>query len=172
VSGATYYYLLVQTPDGNVLFGKWYAATSCTGTTWSVTPEGLNLPNGIYQWRIRDYGDYGYGAWTALQDFTLNLPLPGVTLGEPIGTMTSWDQSFNWTGVSGATYYYLLVQTPDGNVLFGKWYAATSCTGTTCSVTPEGLNLPNGIYQWQIRDYGDYGYRAWTALQDFTLTNQ
>jgi hypothetical protein len=69
---ATYYYLWVQTPDGDVLFGRWYAASTCSGTICSVTPEGLSLPNGDYQWRIRDYGDYGYGDWTFLQDFTLN----------------------------------------------------------------------------------------------------
>jgi hypothetical protein len=91
-------------------------------------------------------------------------------LGEPNGTLESWDGSFNWTGVSGATYYYLEVKR-NGGVILSKWYAASSvCTGMTCSVAPSELSsLPNASYSWRIQDYGGYGYGNYTDYQDFTL---
>jgi hypothetical protein len=39
-----------------------------------VTYTDINLGNGSYKWRVQDYGSYGYGAFTALKDFILNLP--------------------------------------------------------------------------------------------------
>ena len=137
-----------------------------------MTPAELSgLPNGLYKWQVRDYGGYGYGLLTALQEFTLNIPPAISVLGDPINTLTSWDQSFNWTGVSGATWYYLEVQNASGGILLGKWYTAGSiCVAQSCTVTPAELSgLPNGLYKWQMRDYGGYGYGHLTALQEFTL---
>ena len=88
-----------------------------------VSPAGtLNLVNGDYKWRIRDYGATGYGSYTAFQNFTLNTA--GVELGQPSGTLTSWDKSFNWTGLSGATWYNLEVQTSGGTPVLDDWYLA------------------------------------------------
>jgi hypothetical protein len=129
------------------------------------------LSNGSYQWQIRDYGTtYGFGTFTDFQGFTLNI-LNLVVLDAPKDTLTSWDKSFNWTGVSGATWYFLHVQTSDGSNLFGQWLDASSvCSGTACSVVPEGLSLSNGSYQWRIRDYGTtYGFGAFTDFQGFVL---
>ena len=41
---------------------------------------------------------------------------PVVVLGAPSGSLTNWDGSFHWIGLSAATWYYLEVQT-------GKWHA-------------------------------------------------
>ena len=115
---ATWYYLQVQTASGEAVFGRWYtsAEAGCGGGTGcGVTPsEVARLENGAYQWRILDYGEYGYGQWTAFQGFTLNTAPVNVVLGEPVGTETEWDRSFRWTGLAGATYYYLEVQKADG----------------------------------------------------------
>lgn len=90
----------------------------------------------------------------------------------PSGTLTAWDNTFTWNGLSGATWYLLEVYTPEGTMLFRKWYTAaqTNCAGgTACTLTPAGLNLPNGGYKWRILDYGPYGYGVFTPYVTFTL---
>jgi hypothetical protein len=97
----------------------------------------------------------------------------GVVLGQPSGTLTIWDHTFNWTGFTDATWYNLEVQTASGAPVLNYWYtsAEAGCAGgTTCAVTPPPtLNLANGDYQWRIQDYGPSGYGSWTAFQNFTL---
>ena len=128
VSGGTWYYLEVQNASGDNLFNQWYTADSvCVSQSCSVRPDELSgLANGDYQWRIRDYGAYGYGTLTGLQDFTLDLASSGAVLGDPSGTMTSWDDFFQWNAVSGGTWYYLEVQNANGDSLFNQWYTADS----------------------------------------------
>ena len=172
---ATWYHLEVQTASGGPVLNYWYtsAETGCAGGTTCVVspPETLNLGNGDYQWRIQDYGATGYGSWTGYQDFTLNISSAPVVLGDPVGTLTSWDHSFHWTGIPGATWYLLEVQTASGTPLHIQWYPAEgNCVALACSLTPaEMMTLGNGAYKWRISDYGVYGYGSWTAFRDFTL---
>ena len=96
-----------------------------------------------------------------------------MALGQPSGTLTSWDHSFQWTGLSIASEYYLVLQTSSGTAVFDGWItsAEAGCAGgTACAVTPNAtLNLANGDYQWRILDHGAYGYGSWTEFQEFTL---
>ncbi len=248
VDGATWYLLEVYTDGGVQLYRKWYTAaqTGCSsGTNCSLAPSDLNLPNGNYQWRVLDYGAYGYGIWAPFKTFSLNaacytlnvnenppgsgsvnappqtclggylagtvvqlMAVPGsgyvfsnwsgdaggssnpvsVTMDAhksvtanmrgntpltPSGVLTSWDNSFTWTGLSDATWYLLEVQTSGGTQVFRKWYTSsqTGCSGgTACSVTPTDLNLGNGDYQWRVLDYGAYGYGINSAFKTFTLS--
>ena len=72
--------------------------------------------------------------------------------------------------MNGADWYLLQVHTQDEVLLCEQWYSAPgNYTGTTCNVTPDGLNLLNGSYKWHIQDYGAYGFGTATALQVFTL---
>jgi hypothetical protein len=74
-SDATWYLLEVYSPGGSQLYRKWYtsAQTNCSGSTaCSLTPPDLALGNGAYQWRVMDYGAYGYGIWTYFKSFTLD----------------------------------------------------------------------------------------------------
>ena len=107
------------------------------------------------------------------QDYT---PTPVVAfLGQPSGTLASWDRSFNWTGVAGATEYLLEIESSAGTSVYVESYNAEDiCTGMTCSVTPAGLTLPNGgSYKWRLQDYGAYVYGdaigAYSDFQNFTL---
>jgi hypothetical protein len=107
-----------------------------------------------------------------LQDFTLDIPHGSVVLGDPAGTLTSWDGTFHWTGVTAATWYYLEVKDANGNVVIGGWYPAKgNCVGFSCSLNPEGAPiLSNGDYHWRVYDYGpSYGYGPTVPQQDFTL---
>jgi uncharacterized repeat protein (TIGR02543 family) len=92
----------------------------------------------------------------------------------PNGAITSWNNTFSWTGLSNATWYLLEVYTADGTVqVFRKWYTSsqTGCSGgTSCSIAPpETSGLANGNYKWRILDYGAYGYGTWTGYMNFTL---
>jgi hypothetical protein len=103
----------------------------------------------------------------------LTANLSGVSPIAPAGTLNSWDHSFSWNGASGATWYFLEVQTSTGSELLRKWYTASAvgCSSDlNCILTPaELLGLTNGTYKWRIQDYGAYGYGAWTAFQSFTI---
>jgi predicted outer membrane repeat protein len=173
---SSWYFLQVQKSDGTPVFDAWYTngQSGCdTDTSCVIAPaEALRLANGDYQWRILDYGSYGYGSWTPFQSFTLNIPPAVVVLGAPKETLTSWDGSFRWTGIPDGTWYLLEVQDGNGTTLLSKWYSASgSCTDQACVATPEEtLALPNGTYQWRILDYSStYGYGSGTALQPFSL---
>jgi hypothetical protein len=85
--------------------------------------------------------------------------------------LTSWDGTYRWTGVEGATWYHLEVQDTEASIVLSNWYAVSeNCVGLICAVTPaETLSLPNGTYRWRILDYGSYGYGLTTEFQSFTL---
>jgi hypothetical protein len=249
VNGASWYLLEVYTSGGSQVLYKWYtsAQTNCaSGTACSITPPStdLNLGNGDYQWRVMDYGGYGYGLWTLFEDFTLNAvcytltvntnpagstvtvpsqscaggytagtvvqltAVPGsgyaftnwsgdasgtsnpvtVTMNgnrsvtanlrgntplSPTGTLSNWNYTFTWTGLSDATWYLIEVETSGGSQVFYNWYtsAQTNCSGgTACSVTPSGFSLANGDYRWRVLDYGAYGYGLHSGYKNFTLS--
>jgi len=72
---ATWYLLEVQTSGGIPQLNKWYdlATVGSDNANCSISPaELVALANGQYKWRIQDYGGYGYGLYTAWQDFTLS----------------------------------------------------------------------------------------------------
>jgi hypothetical protein len=174
VDGATFY--LMELKQGGVqLFARWYdAETHCSGTSCSLTPDETSgiLMNDDYQWRLVDYGAYGYGEYTEYMNFTIAIDYGAPILGDPIGTLSNWDGSFHWTGFAEATFYRMEVLDGEGSLLLGQWYSAeTYCSGTSCSVAPPELSsLPNGDYQWRLVDYGQYGNGNYTEYQPFTVT--
>ena len=249
VSDATWYLVEVYTPGWTQVFRKWYtsAQVGCEGGTGcAVTPTELSLANGAYQWRVLDYGAYGYGIWPVFEEFTLNAACytltvninpassgtvntttpscgSGYTAGSvvqlsavansgyqfgswsgaatgtsnpvsitmdgdksvtanftealtaltPSGTLTEWDHTFTWGGMSNATWYLLEVQTSGGTQVYRQWYtsAQAGCSGgTACGVTPVGLSLANNVgYKWHVLDYGAYGYGTFTGYKSFSL---
>jgi len=108
---------------------------------------------------------------TGNKSVTANLREITSTLISPANTVNSWDKSFHWTGVTGATRYYLEFQKADGTLVLRKWYYTnTSCTGLDCAVTATELaGIANGDYKWHILDYGVYGYGSWAPYKNFTL---
>ncbi|GAB4459501.1 MAG: hypothetical protein Kow0070_14590 [Anaerolineales bacterium] len=107
-------------------------------------------------------------------DKTISADFKAVTaLTSPTGTLTAWNNTFTWSGLSNATWYLVEIYTRDGTQVFRKWYtsAQTNCSGSTaCFIAPpETASLPNGDYKWRILDYGPYGYGTWTPYTLFTL---
>jgi uncharacterized protein YjiK len=175
VNGATWYYLWINGPSGNV-FKKWYSTNeaSCGGSNCSVTPAGLTLSSGNYTWWIQTWNDAGYGPWSEGMTFNLPAPpLPGkATLISPSGSIGTNIPAYSWNAVNGATWYYLWVDGPSGNVI-KQWYTAAQvgcASGTgTCSITPT-VTLNSGTYTWWIQTWNDAGYGPWSDAMTFAPT--
>lgn len=98
-----------------------------------------------------------------------SLALPGAaTLLSPTGSITDTTPTYTWNKVSDATWYYLWVNGPSGNVI-KQWYTASAiCSGVTCSVTPT-TTLGSGSHIWWIQTWNDLGYGPWSTSTNFSL---
>ncbi|MFZ5886035.1 MAG: choice-of-anchor Q domain-containing protein, partial [Chloroflexota bacterium] len=143
-------------------------------TNWQAISSTITTPGSQYIQYRATLSTSDAGQTPVLENVAINLTSGALsTLISPTGTLTTWDGSFAWTGVNGATWYLLEVYTPDGTQLYRKWYtsAQANCeSDTTCILTPSDLNLSNGDYQWRVMDYGAYGYGIWTYFTSFTLS--
>jgi len=171
VDNATWYYLWVNGPAGNVI-KKWYRDSDVNaGSTSSITPPQVLLP-GDYTWWIQTYNNYDYGPWSDLMEFEVIAPSapPGTaTLTSPSGSITDCTPDYIWEEVSGATWYYLWVNGPTGNVI-KKWYkSADVCSSGTCSITPS-VQLVNGAHKWWVRAWNSAGYGSWSTGMNFTVS--
>lgn len=176
VSGATYYYLYVNGPSGNVI-KNWYtsAQASCSGGTCSVTPA-TELGGGNHTWWIQTYNSAGYGPWSSAMTFSLPVPTPpgAATLISPSGSISTSTPTYTWnevlaegTAESAATWYYLWVNGPSGNEI-KQWYQASAiCSGGTCSVTPS-TSLAPGSHTWWVQTYNAAGYGPWSTGMTFS----
>lgn len=174
-SAATYYYLYVNGPSGNVI-KQWYqAAAICSSGTCSVTP-GTALGGGAYTWWVQTWNAAGTGPWSVGMNFSLPIPTaPGAaTQTSPSGSIGTNTPAYTWNEVlakngeeSAATYYYLYVNGPSGNVI-KQWYSAASiCSGGTCSVIPS-VALAPGSHTWWVQTWNSAGYGLWSAGMFFS----
>lgn len=162
---ATWYYLWIGGPSGNV-FKQWYdASLVCGDTTCSATPA-KTLAGGNHIWYIQTWNADGYGLWSAGMPFS-TVPLGAPTLLAPTGEITDTAPTYSWNEVAGATWYYLYVDGPSGNVLKEWHQASTSCSGGTCSATPAA-GLKGGNHTWWVRAWNGAGYGAWSDAMSFS----
>ncbi len=171
VLGATWYYLWVNGPSGNVI-QTWYEASAvCGGGTCSVTPT-TTLGGGSHTWWVQTWNSIGYGPWSSGMSFTTTIPTaPGAaTLVSPTGDIgTNYNPTYTWNEVAGATWYYLWVNGPSGNVI-AQWYEASAvCGGGTCSVTPT-TTLGGGSHTWWVQTWNTVGYGPWSSGMSFTTS--
>jgi hypothetical protein len=168
---ATWYYLWVDGPSGNV-FNRWYEASAiCAGSSCSVTPVGLTLGGGNHTWWVQTWNDAGYGPWSEGMTFTSPAPsLPGkATLVSPKGSIGNNNPTYTWNEVTGATWYYLWINGPSGNI-HQAWYnsAQANCNGSTCSVANATPNLGVGAHTWWVQTWSSAGYGPWSDSATFT----
>jgi hypothetical protein len=174
VSNATWYDLWVNGPSGNVI-KQWYTAAQagCAGGTGTctVTPP-TTLSNGSHTWWIQTWNSAGYGPWSGGLSFMVSAPPPAATLVAPSGTSCDPTPTYIWNAVSTATWYYLWVNGPSGNVV-KQWYTAAQAhcaSGTgTCGVAPA-TTLASGSHTWWVQTYNAAGYGPWSAGKSFTVT--
>ncbi|MFZ5912454.1 MAG: trypsin-like serine peptidase [Chloroflexota bacterium] len=172
---ATWYYLWVNGPSGNV-FKQWYRAIDiCNGTTCAAKP-GTPLGGGAHTWWVQAWNPGGYGAWSSPMNFSTEIPTVPETpvLIAPTGNVSDTTPTYIWNEVtesnteSAATWYYLWVNGPTGNVI-KQWYKAVDvCSEGTCSVTPSTM-LSSGAHTWWVRAWNQAGYSPWSSEMDFDV---
>jgi hypothetical protein len=175
VSSATWHYLWVNGPSGTVI-KQWYTAAQAgcaSGTgTCSATPAKTLIP-GSHTWWIQTYNSAGYGPWSSGLSFTVTSTPPAATLIAPSGTSCDPTPTYIWNAVSNATWYYLWVNGPSGNVV-KQWYTAAQAgcaSGTgTCAVAPA-MTLAAGNHTWWMQTYNSVGYGPWSTGKSFTVTS-
>jgi hypothetical protein len=171
VSSASWYYLWVNGPSGNVI-KTWYdpAQANCNGNTCSVT-SATTLNAGAHKWWIQTWNPACYGPWSAGMDFSSAALVPPepATLSSPSGNIATNTPTYTWSEVSGATWYYLWVNGPSGNVI-KTWYASTDahCNGSTCWVKPA-TTLASGTHTWWIQTWNPAGYGPWSNAMTFSV---
>ncbi len=170
-ANATWYYLQVDGPSGNVL-GQWYSAeqASCDDSTCSLTPLGLNLVGGAYTWQVQTRNETGDGPWSDPLSFEVPLPpLPGeATLVSPTIAAETRTPTYTWNEGSDATQYYLWVDGPSGNVFEGWYEASAICMWGSCSVTPA-VTLADGDYTWRVQTRNETGDGPWSDSMTFNV---
>jgi hypothetical protein len=169
VSGATWYYLWVNGPSGNVI-KQWYdASVICSEGTCSVTPTTALVSGASYSWWIQTWNSAGYGLWSDSMSFTPFL-LGKATLVSPTGNIGTSTPTYTWDEVSGATWYYLWINDPSGNI-FKQWYEGSAvCSSGSCSVVPAGLTLSASTHTWWIQTWNSVGYGPWSDEMSFSPT--
>ena len=179
-SAATYYFVQVQTADGTTVLNKWYtadAAGCAGGTACAITPsETQNLANGGYKWRIRDYGPYGYGPYTAYTTFDLNVACYSLTtaVNPASGGTINVSPAPNCSGKYTAGSVVSLSAIPGTGFTFTDWSGDASGTSNPVTVTITGdtnvtanfnglvLNTPSGTQTSWDNTFSWTGYSAAT----------
>jgi hypothetical protein len=166
VPGATWYYLWVNGPAGNI-HQQWYTSVeaNCNATTCSLSNVTPGLTAGTYTWWIQTWNAAGYGSWSSEMVFN---PAPRqATLTSPTGSLNQ-AAVYTWNAVPGATWYYLWVDGPAGNV-HKQWYTSVeaNCNATTCSLSNVTLGLTVGTHTWWIQTWNEAGYGPWSEPMTF-----
>ncbi|MEE9319133.1 MAG: hypothetical protein V3U76_01690 [Granulosicoccus sp.] len=171
--GATWYYLWVNGPNGNI-HKAWYTAASagCSNGSGicSVTLTSL-LVSGAHSWWIRTWNSDGIGPWSVARRFTVNSaggPPAAATLISPNGTIATTNPTYTWSAVPGSTWYYLWVNDANGAAIrTWKTAAQAGCTNGngTCSIT--SATNQNGNSVWWIRTWNANGIGPWSNGMSF-----
>jgi hypothetical protein len=190
VNGATQYRLYMSTSNdwvtyANTVYKVGVDVTCDAALDCTLSPAATaNLLNGSFHWKVQDSSPNGPGTWTEYMNFTLNVPEDPVILVSPTlpPDLTTWNNTFRWTGISSASKYRLYVAKETSNPLKWTTYTNTSYAvgtdvtcdaGFNCSISPAATaSLPDGHYRWQIQTYNPTsGFGAWTSLAYFTLSS-
>jgi hypothetical protein len=171
-SNSTWYYLWVNDSTGNRIT-QWYTAdqAGCAGGTGqcSVTPS-IELAEGNGTWWIQTWNYNGYGPWSDAKNFSLECAQLGMpVLDSPSGIIRASTPTYTWQAEEGATWYFLWVNGPSGNII-QQWYETLDvCSGDTCIAKPE-ISLAEGNHTWWVQAWSDCdGYGPWSAGMDLVL---
>lgn len=172
----TSYYLLRVTDRDNVSVDRWYlpSAAGCPlGTGTCTVSPGIALKAGTANWRVLTWNGSGYGPWSATNQFLVEIADPAAltpTTVSPIGTLTSTNAMFRWTGVAGALSYRLAIRNNGGAPTYW-WYTAVAAgcqAGAECGAVPS-VTLSNGTADWRVQAWTPLGYGAWSPLVPLTV---
>ena len=119
--------------------------TALTGTSWTPT---ANLTMGTYRVWVRGFDAAGVGtSWSVPQEFMV---VPAPVAISPIDATFNRTPEFQWTAVTGAARYQILLRNPNtGTTVFQEFVT------TNFFVAPARLS--DGPYRWQVRALGPQG---------------
>lgn len=172
---ATWYYLWVNGPSGNVIQGWHSASAVCREGVCSTSPP-VTLQPGSHTWWVRSWNPYGYGPWSAGMSFSIPVPRPptAATLMATQESLIAGQPTYVWNEAAAspqadaATWYYLWVNGPSGNVI-KHWYSVSAaCNDGICSVAPN-VTLRAGAYTWWVRTWNNAGYGPWSSSKTLTI---
>ena len=139
-------------------------------TTASSTPLPPLEPATTYYWRVRAI-EPALSPWSAKWSFTTSLgstvTAPELYSPEAGSSGVPITPIFEWSGITGANNYELLVSTDTsfGNPVILKIDAyALPDTAWQCNI---GLNYDT-TYYWKVGAIGSNTYSAWSAISAFT----
>ena len=170
VAGARWYALEVDAATTT----WWEAAAHCAAGTCTANP-GVALAKSAHSWRVRGRNLRGLGSWSAVTPFEI-WGVPGKPVGSaPMGTFQDVDplsppfgwEPYTWSKVTDATLYDLEVE--DGGVpVLQQTFAASICSGSTCSARP-GAGLAEGSYTWTVQGRNPGATGAPSAAKSFDV---
>jgi M6 family metalloprotease-like protein len=165
-AGVTKWALYVYTTANVVKYAQSVTPT-CNASTCSYTPT-LNLTAGSYKWAVKAGNASGWSAYSIWKTFALSGPAAPTSL-SPSGTITIGNPTFTWTRPASVTKWALYVYTTANVVKFAN-YVTPSCGASACAYTPT-LNLTAGNYKWAVKAGNTYGWSAYSAWLNFTVSS-
>jgi len=142
-----------------------------TGGT-SFTPTTPLPNNHAYKAWIRAGNEFGFGGWSAAQDFGVgNVPIqpPADTpiISAPTGTGNSVTPLFQWNAVQDATRFDLWVD----DITAGTSQVIRQQALSTNSFTPATPMTNDHAYRAWVRAGNDFGFGSWSAPKEFGVGN-
>jgi photosystem II stability/assembly factor-like uncharacterized protein len=175
VTDATWYYLWVSRVNGDgsltTIHTRWYTSSgACSAGTCSITPDAA-LSAGDYRWWVQTWNDSGYGPWSAGMNFSPTPPAAATLISPSNNIGANYIPDYTWNKVNGASWYYLWVDGPSGNVI-KRWYTAAEagCASTSPCSVPSPVSLVGGTHTWWIQTWSPVGYGAWSAARIFNTS--
>ncbi|GAB4511494.1 MAG: hypothetical protein OHK0046_09660 [Anaerolineae bacterium] len=181
---ADWYQLVITTPDGIVVFDRWFpAAEICDGLTCTFTPTLADFPggllNGIYIWLINEWRESTNEVIKLGESsFTVNVPAPAVS-DEIEVLLNSARPILIIPDDPGATWFQIWIGPADySRTDYIQWVpkADMTCEAGLCKYYPFAFP-PNGNYEIWMQTWGPAGYATptgcdqclWNKVNEFTL---
>jgi surface antigen len=166
VEEAEDYLLNIFSSGGDLIYEKLYDEQDiCDQGLCNVTPP-LLLVNDTYVWKVQAHRTDGTRPWSQPMAFSVGR---ASTLTSPSGTVHTAQPAFTWENVPGAASYNLQINLPDETVFEEEYTASEICSGGSCSVVPETLDLAAGVYTWRVETLDGNGIGPWSEDMTFQV---
>ncbi len=142
VSGAAGYEVQIADSEGGVA-----NSVAIDVTDASYTPSTALTNNQTHYWRVRAKdGDGQYGAWSAVQNLTVNIgAVSGLSPANGSAT-TDTTPGLSWNAVPGAVSYEIQIAGSQNGL-----NSATAVPVTGTNYTPAADLMSNKVHYWRVR---------------------
>lgn len=170
VSNSTRYRVLVMKYlAGTPTFDTTYTSSEvCSGSLCELVSPVTLAANTQYNFWVQTF-EWGTGPWSTPLTFTTGTAFGKPTLNTPGGTINTLEPMYEWTKVTGATQYQLVLQNASGSeTLIDKVYASSLCGATVCKVTPSRILAAGTGYRWRVRARAGSNVGPYASYKTFT----